>query len=87
MILIIVIFVISIWGLWKFIKCIRENKKIVSIPYLLIFLGFGTILVSMFYPGGFEGIAIAIISLLIGLLGILWAFIYSVATKINKDKD
>lgn len=84
--LMIIIFIISIWGLWKFIKYIKNNQKVASISYLLIFLGFVTILVSMYYPGGFEGMAIAIFALPVGIIGILWALIYTIIKKVKKSQ-
>lgn len=48
-----------------------------------MFLGFGTILVSVFVPGGFEGMAIGGIVLFVGIIGVIWLFITIIVKKMN----
>jgi hypothetical protein len=84
--LIIVLALIIIWSLWKFMKWIRKKKTILSVAYLIVFIGFATILVSIFYPGGFEGMGIALIGLFIGLISLLFVIIYTIFNKIKNRK-
>lgn len=84
--LIIVLALILIWSLWKFIKWVRNKNTILSVAYFIVFIGFATILVSIFYPGGFEGMGIALIGLFIGLIGLLFVIIYTILNKIKSRK-
>ncbi|MED1470055.1 hypothetical protein [Bacillus salipaludis] len=57
MVFIIILFGILILSLCKIIDHLRKCKGLYALLYSLIFLGFGTIFVSIFVPGGFEGMA------------------------------
>jgi hypothetical protein len=80
-IIILILFTILILSLWKIIYHLRKSKGHDALPYSLIFLGFGTILVSIFVPGGFEGMAIGGIGLIVGIIGVIWLLIYIIAKK------
>ena len=81
MVYIIILFAILILSLWKIINHLRKSKGLDALPYSLIFLGFGTILVSIFVPGGFEGMAIGGIGLIVGIIGLIWLLIYIIVKK------
>ncbi|NHC43606.1 hypothetical protein G6549_27590 [Bacillus sp. MM2020_1] len=83
MLYIIILFAILILSLWKIIDHLRKSKGLDALPYSLIILGFGTILVSIFVPGGFEGMAIGGIGLIVGVIGVIWLLIYIIVKKIN----
>jgi hypothetical protein len=80
----IILLVSAILGLWKFIHSIRIGKKVDSLSYLFIFLGLGTILTSMYIPGGFEGMALGGIGLLVAVFGGFWTLGNILSNK-NKD--
>jgi hypothetical protein len=76
-----ILFVVSIVAVLGFIKSLSNRKKIDALPYLLIFLGFGTTLVSMYVPGGFEGMFIGGIGLIMGILAVFWVLGYIIVKK------
>ncbi|WP_075980792.1 hypothetical protein [Bacillus massilinigeriensis] len=81
MVYIIILFAILILSLWKIIDHLRKGTGLDVLPYLLIFVGFGTILVSFSVPGGFEGMAIGGMGLIVGFIGIIWLLIYIFVKK------
>jgi hypothetical protein len=81
MVYIIILFAILILSLWKIIDHLRKSKGLYALPYSLIFLGIGTILVSIFVPGGFEGMEIGGIGLIVGIIGVIRLLIYIIVKK------
>ncbi|WP_040207858.1 hypothetical protein [Neobacillus jeddahensis] len=81
MLIIIILIAILILSLWKMIDYLRKSKGLDGLPYFFIFLGFGTILVSIFVPGGFEGMAIGGIGLIVGIIGVIWLLKYFIVKK------
>lgn len=74
---------VLILALWKIINLLCKGKGLEVLPYLITFLGFGTILVSIFVPGGFEGMATGGIGLIVGIIGVFWLLVYTIVKKMN----
>lgn len=85
-IIIFILLAVLMLALWRIINLLRKSKGLEALPYLIIFLGFGTILVSIFVPGGFEGMAIGGIGLIVGIIGVIWLLIYTIVKKMNTKK-
>ncbi|MDR7003014.1 hypothetical protein [Neobacillus niacini] len=84
--IIFILLAVLMLALWRIINLLRKSKGLEALPYLIIFLGFGTILVSIFVPGGFEGMAIGGIGLIVGIIGVIWLLIYTIVKKMNTKK-
>ncbi len=83
----IILFAVLILALWGIIHCHRKRKVLATVPFIIMFLGFGTILVSIFFPGGFEGMAIGLLGFMIGIIGVIWLIVYMIVKKFTAQRS
>ncbi|MBD8007083.1 hypothetical protein [Bacillus norwichensis] len=83
----IILFAVLISTLLGIIHYLRKRKVFAAVPFFIMFLGFGTILVSIFFPGGFEGMAIGFLGFTIGILGLIWLIVYMIVKKFTAQRS